>query len=115
MFKIEGYCDDKYVVTIMKLLTGKVMDFKMIPVVNAQAKNGKVVAKVEGDMMDLLTAYIKQHKLKELTPFQIRAFASSIGRSPSSYSSILKRAIGAKMLKLKPGTTHKNTAYMVIR
>lgn len=116
MFKIEGYCDDKYVVSIMKAAPSlHIMEFKVIPVVNAQAKNGKLVAKTNGDVLEMLADYIKQHKLTTITPFQVRAFASSIGRSPGSYSSFLKKAIGAKMLKLKPGTTHKNTTYMVLK
>lgn len=114
MFKFEGYCDDKYVVAIMKAIAGHALDFKMVPVANAQAKNGKVVAKVEGDMMELLTAYIKQHKLTTVTPLQLRTFLVGIGRSPGSYSSILQKAIGAKMLKYKSGAS-KNRTYMVLK
>lgn len=113
MFKFDGFCDDKQVVTVMKLLTGKVMELHMVPVVNAQAKNGKVVAKTSGDPIDMLIAYIKQHKLHDISGKQIKAFSDEIGRSVNYHYIIIKKAKELKLLKRKPGCTNANAIYFV--
>jgi hypothetical protein len=113
MFRLEGFVDDKNVVMIMKALSGRVMDFKMVPVVNAEKKNGKAVAKTSGDPMELLAAYLKQHKLTEVQASHIRDFVTSIGRSPGAYYKYLTDAKEAKLLKRKPGNDKARASYLV--
>lgn len=99
MFRLEGFCEDKNVVNILKSLTGVVMDFKIVPVANAKVQNGKVAAKTDGDSISILLDFIKKHQLKEITSAQGQELMREIGNKPGSYSNFFQRAIRAKVLK----------------
>jgi hypothetical protein len=101
MFKFEGYCDDMKVHRFMRAAAGLVVDFKIVPVVNAIKSNGKVKAQVEGDLLDLFLVWIKKHKAKELTVNQIQTFLGESGRSEGGHRHLINRAQEAKALKRK--------------
>lgn len=113
MFKLEGFCDDKHAVAIMKSVAGlHIMDFKMVPVANAKAKNGKVVAETSGAPLDLLAHHIKRNKMSEITSAEFKSFAKSVGREPYY---LVRQAIEAKLIKRKPGTPNHSAIYQVLR
>jgi hypothetical protein len=114
MFRIEAFCDDKNLPRVLHALTGLLLGTpKIQPVANAQASNGVIKAKVNGDLAALFEAHVKRHRLATVTPKQLKEFAVEHGYSEKSYSNILTRMIEAKHLRKKQGTKGQNTLYVV--
>lgn len=117
MFKFEGFVDDNGAVPLMKAVAGiRVMEFKIVPVINAQVKNGKLVAQTSGDLLEMLAAFIKEKKAKEVDANFMKEFQVAKGRSVDAYSYTLRQAVEAKMLKRKPGgnRANQNAIYTVL-
>ena len=115
--RIEVFCEDKLVGRIQRALAGLgVLNVKSMPVANAKAdKNGKVKAESSGDLLEMLVVWLRDKKLKTVTPKDLQQFAVSAGRAATSYSVVLARAIAAKILKKSKGTGGKTVRYDVLR
>ena len=114
MFKIECYCDDKYLAAVMHALSGKVLNLKTQSVPNATAKNGALAARTNGDVAQMLRKWIAQKKLTRVTATDIKQFQSDIGRSPAGYSNALTQGKKAGILKRAKGTKGAKAGYDVL-
>jgi hypothetical protein len=100
MFKIDCFCDDRNLARVHHALAGIVLDLKAVPVVNAKAgRNGKVTAETNGGTLSLLAEWLKKEQATNVRASDIKAFATSHGKSEKSYSSILKTGTNAGLLK----------------
>lgn len=100
MFRIECFCEDRKLVEVLHALNGLVtMHTPPQPVVNAALVNGKLSAKTDGSAMQLLAAWIKKNKLKQLRMSDMRNFAKENGKSPGSAGYFTNQAIKAGILK----------------
>jgi hypothetical protein len=63
---------------------------EVTPVANAAIRNGKVGAETNGSAPDMFAVYLKKHKIKEVTTQIARDFLGSIGRSPGSFSYLMR-------------------------
>jgi hypothetical protein len=103
MFRLEIFVDDKKLSYVLWAISGHVLEVKPPqPVVNAQARNGKVVARTSGNKVEMLLQYLGDHKISEFGPEVVREFCTSLGMSEKSYSNILKTALDDKLLKRRP-------------
>jgi len=116
MFKIECFCEDKYLGDILQALAQhKALDVKQIPVTNAKAtRNGKIEAVTSGDVVDLMRHWIKQHKLTRITARDAKQFQSDMGRSPMGYSHMLRTVMDAGLLKRAKGAKGTKSGYDVV-
>ncbi len=110
MFRIEAFVEDNKLPRVLHALTGLVQGQPSVqPVANAKTVNGKVVARVvNGDRIKILGQELRQRKMSEVRPADIKAFAVAHGLSEKSYSVILKQAIEHGLLKKKRGTKAGN-------
>jgi len=116
MFRIEAFCDDKNLPRVLHALMGLVHGQPAIqPVANAKVKKGEVRAKVNGNLPELFSVYIKKNKLEAVTPTNIKAFAVENGYAEGSYSLFLKNLIQAKVLRRNPKTHGNKTSYVVVK
>jgi hypothetical protein len=117
MFKIEVLCDDKNLARVLRGLAGVALGMpKVVPVVNAEEKGGRVQARTNGDAVALLRDYLKNHKLARIGAVDVKEFCRTSGYSPRSYTSVIKQAVAAKLLR-RSGTakgTGKPAIYTVI-
>jgi hypothetical protein len=87
---------------VLRALTGLALGSPSVqPVVNAEQKNGRVVAASAGDLVALLSAHLKRNRLTEVKAAQIKEFAVANGYSESSHQHILKTAVAHKLLRKK--------------
>lgn len=116
MFRIEFFCDDKRVGEVLRLIgTVGAYDVKAVPVVNAEKQtNGTVKARINGGVVEMLSDYIKSHKLKTITPDHMRDFQRSIGRAPGGYSHALALAMKVGLLRKNDASNRKGTTYEVL-
>lgn len=113
MFKFEFFVEDKQVAPLLHLITGKVMNLSVVPVVNAipvKDKRGKPNGKLTQDAEHTMGLFCKE--LKKLAPDKIEAehvkeALTKLGKSPMSYSYFLSRAVKAGLLK--KGKRHGNS------
>lgn len=116
MFRIETYCDDKNLPRVLHALMGLVHGQpKIQPVANAKVSDGKVRAKTNGDIPALFIEYLKTHKIREVVPANIKAFAIKQGYAEKSYSFFLSKLIKAKILHKKTGSKGYKTTYVVVK
>ena len=100
MFRIEFMCEDRHLPPILHALSGRALNLNAIPVVNAEpTKQGSVKARTTGDIVDLLVKYIKDNKIQQLSSKDIKNFATKNGKSPDSYSYIVRQATNAGLIK----------------
>jgi hypothetical protein len=101
MFKIEIFVEDKKLAEALRGLVGLALEApKVTPIVNAKAHKGKVVAATNGDPIELFQKYARDKALKDsVTVKDLKGFASSIGRSATSYSHFLNKLVEANILK----------------
>jgi hypothetical protein len=115
MFRIEAFCDDKQLPRVLHALTGLLLGTpKVQPVANAQAKNGQIKAKVNGELPAMFQAHIKQHHYKSVTPTDIKAFAVQHGYAEASYSLLLSKMVKAKVLRKIPSAKGNKSRYLVV-
>jgi hypothetical protein len=114
LFRVQFLVDDKNVAKARRALIGIARDYHDEPVVNAapHGKNG-VRAVTNGSATEMLAAYLKKNKLKEVTPQDMAAFQLSIGRS-KNYSHLLRVAIKARLLRRVRGTPNIKARYTVL-
>jgi len=100
MFRIEIFVDDRKLSYVLWALAGHVLEIKPPqPVANAQVRNGKVRAKVQGDRVEMLMQYLRENKIKRMVgPSTVKEFCTSTGLSDKSYSNVLDKARRAKLL-----------------
>lgn len=111
--RIEFFCDERNVGKIMRMLAGLALESpKVVPVVNAEAKGGKVGAATNGELISLFTAYLKKHKLTTIKVSGVRDFLHTIGKAPTSAAYLLKKAQEYGLLR-KAGKG-KDTGYSVL-
>jgi hypothetical protein len=100
LFRIEFFCDDKKLAEALRGLAGIALgDPKIMPVVNGEASNGKVVARTPGELPDLFKAYAKSEGLKIFQATDIKKFCKHLGRPESSYGYYLKRLMASGVFK----------------
>lgn len=102
MFRFEGFVDDMKAHKVMHALHGLVMDFKMVPVVNAVKKNGHIKAKTNGTATALLEDYLRSPKgrqIKAIDNAYAREFLQAAGYNPSSSAYLLNSAAASGLLK----------------
>lgn len=115
---VEVHCDDACVGAVQRALAGirGVRDVRSRPMVNAKMQNGHVRAETSGNSLDMLVSHLAKNKrIKSVTPADLRAFMTSVGRSEKSTPGLIKDAIEAGVLKRIAGATRKNSAYRIIR
>jgi hypothetical protein len=113
MFRIEAFCDDKNLARVLHALAGLVLAApKITPVANAQAKNGEVKAASSGEVLPMLSSYLKKRRLDVVNATVVREFAVAHGYSAASYSHILKKATQARLLRKRGKGT--KSSYAVI-
>ncbi len=90
--RIEIFCDDRLVQTIKRLLIPMkgIHDIKDQPVINAQAKNGKVHAVTNGSVMEMFIGYARKRKLTEITAAGVAEFMATIGKAPTAAGYLIK-------------------------
>lgn len=92
MFKIDCFVEDKHLATALRGLSGLILDLKVVPVVNAVAKNGTVQGQ-SGSLIERFVTEWKSRKLGKITAAEARDLAKAVGLSPTSYGHILHNAI----------------------
>jgi hypothetical protein len=118
VFRIEIFVDDRKLSYVLWAISGHCLEVKPPqPVVNAEAKNGKVRAKTSGDRLEMLKKYLQENKINEMRgPNIVRDFCVSTGLSEKSYSNVLSNALKAKLLKRRPVRKGSGTyIYSVIK
>jgi hypothetical protein len=104
VFRVNLFCDDKKLADVLRGLAGlAVGNPEVQPVVNAEKKNGKVVAAGSGDNAALFAKYAKTNKLTKIKATDLRGFCKSIGVSETSYGYFGKQLQKAGAIK-KHGT-----------
>lgn len=117
MFRIVCFVDDKELAPVMHALAGKAKGLEVVPVVNVEpssAKNGKLVQRTEGKVLDLFAEYLNTHP-GIVDAEYVQTFLTSIGRSTGSYSHTLYGALDAKLLKKGKPHPHKPNGYVYER
>jgi hypothetical protein len=102
MFRVSFFCDDKKLANALRGLAGIAMAPGPIaePVINAEAKGGKIVAVTNGSKLELLADYLSKHKIVTFTPKEaMDSIVPGIGMAKSSTSYLLKRATEARIVK----------------
>lgn len=114
MFRIEIFCDDKKLATVLNALTGLILGNPTVqPVANAKVKNGKVKALTNGTAVEMLADYIRKNNLEVLNAKVIKGFLKGVGLSPGSSSYLIRQGIGAGFLRKHGKGT--GMTYKVIR
>jgi hypothetical protein len=116
MFRIECFCDDRKLAAVLLAMQGLLLDIpKVQPVANAAVKNGELVAETNGTAVAMFVAYLRKKKIGEVNAAITKDFLSGQGRSPNSYSSLLRGCINQGFLKKAGGKTGKGhkTQYVV--
>jgi hypothetical protein len=106
MFRIECFCDDKYLAKTLWALqaVGGVYNLTSTPVVNVQKRDGVLRQRVpNGTRIETLRLWLTKRKLRIVTPGDIRSFAKEHNLSTTSYSNILRIAQDEGLLKRVPG------------
>lgn len=113
--RIEFFCDERFVGKALRLLAGIALQPpKATPVINAQMQGGRVAAKVNGaESIKLFSDWLARKKLKNINAGHVKAFQQEIGRSPLSYSYVIRSATEAGLLK-KAGGKGNKTGYNVV-
>lgn len=100
MFRIECFCDDKKLAEVHVALVGLIVgNVVATPVVNVVKTPKGVKAKGNGRLVDIVMDYIKENKIKEFGPSDIKPFVKSLGRAKSSYSNVIRDAMKAGWLR----------------
>lgn len=113
MFRIECFVDDKHLAKVMHGLSGLCMELQVVPVVNAETKNGKVMAKTSGDTTEMLAKWLHEQKKHVIRPDDIKQFCLQHGRAEKSYSNVLAKAKKAGLLS-KPKGKGNQVSYTVM-
>src|SRR5262245_55080120 len=80
MFRIECFCEDKKLPTVLLALQGLILDRpEVTPVVNANVANGKIIQETGGTQPEMVLAYFKRNKVKQFSAADIKAVLRSIG------------------------------------
>lgn len=119
MFRIQCFVEDKNLAYVMHALGGRALNLSVVPVVNAEPKNKKLMAKSDGKSSSLLLEWLNKNELATFTVHDVRQFLPSIGRKEASAYHIIKRAMDAGMVqmtkeKAKTGTRGFMPIYRVI-
>jgi hypothetical protein len=103
MFRFEGFCDDKVVVALHRALAGigNLYDVKVVPVLEAKARNGKVVsAEPIAGLTPQLSAVARQlHSGDRLTNADLVGLMKKAGMATNSITHVQTRLIKAKILR----------------
>lgn len=113
MFKIELFCDDKRLPTILRSLASLgALNVTSVPVANAEQRNGKVrqQSNEEGLTPSEAAIYTSAPKGHPFKPKDAASWLANAGFSRSSTSSVLCQLVKAKRLKRtgkSAGTTYE--------
>jgi hypothetical protein len=113
MFYVTFFVDDKKLAQTLINVSGVARDLKAVPAVNVAKKNGKLTAMSSGKLIDMFAVVLQKEKAESINAEYARNFVLSAGRSTSSYSPLLKRAVEMGLLK-KTGKSTKS-AYQIVR
>jgi hypothetical protein len=111
IMRITAFCDDRKLGHVLRALAGLVIGTpEVVPVVNAQARNGALKQATNGSALDMFGAYLKKRKLSEVTRKVAAEFLKSVGRSPTSATYLLTQAKDAGLLRRRgKGSASKYT------
>jgi hypothetical protein len=100
-FRIEEIIvDASKLAEVLWLLTGKVRGMSPPQVmVNAKAERNGITPVSSGELIEMFTGWLRQHKLTDFTTKQTKEFLQSIGRSAGSASYLQTRAQEAGIIK----------------
>ena len=114
--RVTVFCDDRRVGLVLRVVAGLVIgNPEVVPVINAEAKNGAVQATTgNGTAATMFAAYIRKHKMAVVRTADARDFLQSIGRSPQSATYVLARCRENGVLRAPTGRGVK-TAYKVAK
>lgn len=114
MFRVTFYVDTRRLGEALEALQGLARGMpEVVPVANAEAKNGALKARTNGAASDMLVDWIRKQHLKEVRPVDAQKFLRSIGRSPQSASYTLNEVISKHKALRKTGKGIK-TVYTVL-
>jgi hypothetical protein len=115
MFRISFLVDDKHLAPVLTSLTGKARDLSVVPVGNVEAvPNGRGKHRTENSY-ELFMNEVRKRGVKQMTPKDVKELLDSMGRSSSSYSHLLNRAMADRAIKKSkaPGA-HNAFIYTVV-
>lgn len=100
MFRIECFVDDKNLAKALLALQGLALQQPVIqPVINAEA-NGKGVQSItSGSLCEVFYDYCRKSKATEITPKEIKAWLTKIGRKASTATYAIKCGVETGFLK----------------
>lgn len=94
MFRVECFCDDVKLHKVLRNLVGLAIGIPTAqPVDNAAKKNGRVVARGNGNISDMLLADLHSARANEIVPKQLKQWLEKHGKSPNSYCYVLRNLI----------------------
>jgi hypothetical protein len=116
MFRIEVFVDDKRLAQVMHAMTGLIVSMSVPqPVVNAEVKKqGRIVAKSNGNLHSLFIEHLAKSKVDEIRPSQVADWLEQHGKSRFSANYLIKNLVKQGVLKRGPGKTTKTT-YKVVQ
>lgn len=83
MFRIEFFCEDKNLPVVLHGINGRALNLNVLPVANAVKKKGGVEAETSGDVVEIVVAWLKREKRKEITRQELKALCLAVGKSES--------------------------------
>lgn len=100
MFRIECFVDDRRLPELLRALAGLVRGVpSVVPVVNVEEDHPSgLKAKTNGALLGVFAEYVG--KLSgPFGPTEVRDFLKSVGKSPTSSSYLMQKAVAARLVK----------------
>ena len=93
LFRFEVYVTSKQLGDALAILSGRVAQITPPQLVANAKANGKGVSNMSpAKIVEVFAEYLREHKMREFTAADTKAFLSSIGRSPGSSSYLQTKA-----------------------
>lgn len=90
--RIEVFCLDKKAGDILRAIAGMAIKHEVMPVANAQVKNGKVQPTNNGELVNMFAQYLAKYKIKKVNSNNAREFCVSVGQPAERYGYLLLKA-----------------------
>jgi hypothetical protein len=106
LFRFEVFCTDRQLGDALVALTGKVAQVTPPQLVaNATHTGNGIAQRTPGRVQDLFLAYLRDNKMKEITPQQGKEFLRVNGFAPNTWNYVAKHMKRDKILKLAAGSS----------
>jgi len=90
--KVTFFCDDRRVGLLLRAVAGLIVGTpEVVPVINAEAKNGAIKASGSGDMATMFAAYVRKARKTTVQPADAQEFLRNNGRSSASATYLLRQ------------------------